>query len=161
MEEIIAYTIPAIVVGGIFYLYMIRFFDFEKQRNIFELRRNQSKEHVEKRLQAYERMLLFLDRNNPNHLILRNPSLGGLALIELTRQELNHNITQQLYLSNTLWSEINKYIELCAKEILILEQQASSNGTSIQEEQQKKAAQIDDLNRIIVNLLKKEIQELF
>jgi hypothetical protein len=64
------------------------------------------------RLQAYERMCLFLERITPNNLLLRLvPSatsaleLQHIVLHEI-REEYNHNVAQQLYLSNHAWEQI-------------------------------------------------------
>ena len=64
------------------------------------------------RLQAYERMCLFLERITPNNLLLRlAPSamsaleLQTIILHEI-REEYNHNVAQQLYVSSHAWEQI-------------------------------------------------------
>ena len=66
------------------------------------------------RLQAYERMCLFLERITPNNLVLR---LAGSTestlefqqvLLRDIRQEYHHNLAQQLYLSTHAWELITK-----------------------------------------------------
>ena len=62
------------------------------------------------RLQAYERLVLLIDRINPANAVVRlqNPGLDAKAfehlLIEEIRAEYQHNITQQLYVSDVAWS---------------------------------------------------------
>ena len=69
------------------------------------------------RLQAYERMTLFLERISPAQLIPRvnNPdfSVGLLhqVLIQEIRNEFAHNLAQQLYLSDEAWLLIKKSVE--------------------------------------------------
>ncbi|MBQ3850830.1 MAG: hypothetical protein II751_01815 [Bacteroidales bacterium] len=65
------------------------------------------------RLQAYERMGLFLERIEPNQLVMRIHS-GGLTVAEeqnllLTaiRSEYEHNLSQQIYISNPVWNKIS------------------------------------------------------
>ncbi|PWJ58753.1 hypothetical protein CLV98_103120 [Dyadobacter jejuensis] len=65
------------------------------------------------RIQAYERMCLFLERITPNQLLLRVvPNTHSALQLQQTllseiREEYNHNIAQQLYLSIGTWEEIN------------------------------------------------------
>lgn len=64
------------------------------------------------RLQAYERMALFLERIDPNQLVLRIHNTGLTVLQEenllLTaiRSEFEHNISQQIYLSDAVWQRV-------------------------------------------------------
>lgn len=64
------------------------------------------------RLQAYERMTLFLERISPNNLVVRvnQPNLGArefqqILLTEI-RNEYNHNVSQQIYMSVEVWSKV-------------------------------------------------------
>ena len=72
------------------------------------------------RLQAYERMSLFLERIDPNNLVIRinQPELDARVfhqmLLKEIRDEYNHNVSQQVYMSNAVWQEIKT-----AKEDLI------------------------------------------
>ncbi len=59
--------------------------------------------------QAYERMILFLERINPPNLITRTlktkmtvSSLQSI-LLATVREEYEHNMSQQLYVSNASW----------------------------------------------------------
>ena len=64
------------------------------------------------RLQAYERMALFLERIEPNQLVLRihNPGLSvpeeQNLLLTAIRSEFEHNLSQQIYISNEVWNQI-------------------------------------------------------
>lgn len=69
------------------------------------------------RLQAYERMCLFLERISPTQLIprLNNPEFAvGLfqaILIQEIRNEYAHNLSQQMYISNEAWDLVVKAME--------------------------------------------------
>ncbi|GAB3173260.1 DUF7935 family protein [Telluribacter humicola] len=85
---------------------------FEKQR--WDIRSKNSETVLPLRLQAYERMCLFLERITPNNLLVR---LAGSAtssldfqqvLLSEIREEFNHNLAQQVYMSNDAWEEIKK-----------------------------------------------------
>lgn len=64
------------------------------------------------RLQAYERMSLFLERISPTSLLLRLVPSAGSALelqqllLNEIREEYNHNVAQQIYISNNTWEQI-------------------------------------------------------
>jgi hypothetical protein len=72
------------------------------------------------RLQAYERMSLFLERIAPNNLVIRinQPELDARVfhqmLLKEIRDEYNHNVSQQVYMSDDVWQQIKT-----AKEDLI------------------------------------------
>jgi len=66
------------------------------------------------RLQAHERMIIFVDRINPANLLLRLHQQGievealqAIAINEV-KTEFQHNITQQLYLEGATWNVIRK-----------------------------------------------------
>ena len=64
------------------------------------------------RLQAYERMALFLERIKPSNMFTRlsfeNLSIQDLqsAVISDVKNELNHNIAQQIYIEPATWDKI-------------------------------------------------------
>lgn len=69
------------------------------------------------KLQAYERMLLFLSRIKPNELINieipRNADiyLFHIAMITRIKQEFSHNLAQKLYVSFNTWQAIEELKE--------------------------------------------------
>ncbi len=82
------------------------------------------------RLQAYERMCLFLERITPNQLLLRMSGSASNALefqqilLREIREEFNHNLAQQVYMSEDAWENIKKavnevqsLINLAAKDV--------------------------------------------
>lgn len=64
------------------------------------------------RLQAYERMALFLERIDPNQLVLRIHAVGLTVsqeqnlLLMAIRSEFEHNLSQQIYISDVVWEKI-------------------------------------------------------
>lgn len=82
------------------------------------------------RLQAYERMILFLERISPNSIIMRlqtpNMTVAQLhkEILMLIRSEFEHNLSQQLYISIDAWEQIRvakertiKIINSCLEEL--------------------------------------------
>jgi hypothetical protein len=80
------------------------------------------------RLQAYERMCLFLERISPNQLLLRTSGRAEhvleyqQVLLSEIREEFAHNLAQQLYLSDEAWERIR----LTQNEIAALINQAAT-----------------------------------
>ena len=64
------------------------------------------------RLQAYERMALYLERIEPNQLVMRIHAPGLTVaqeqnlLLTAIRSEFEHNLSQQIYISSPVWKQI-------------------------------------------------------
>lgn len=82
------------------------------------------------RMQAFERMALFLERISTDNLLVRlnqqgmTASVLHYAIIEEVRNEFNHNVAQQVYLSKELWSMV-----VSAKEDLVTKVNATFQET--------------------------------
>lgn len=112
--NIITSTISGLlVVLAAFYIAKPYLERFEKQQ-LIGLKQGFNKETLPLRLQAYERLLLFVDRINPVNLLVRlnnqGYSAGELHYLVLTeiRNEYQHNITQQLYVSTASWEIVKR-----------------------------------------------------
>jgi RNase H-fold protein (predicted Holliday junction resolvase) len=110
--EILAYTLPSLITGGVaYYLFNSYFKDQEKKRR-WVLQKENQKEALPLRLQAYERMALFLERINPSNLLIRVTPYSSdknqyeNLIIEHINQEYEHNLTQQIYLTDECWTII-------------------------------------------------------
>lgn len=112
IEQSIALLFPLIVIFLFVYYMLKSFFDqFEKQRKQ-ELRVKFSEETLPLRLQAYERAILFLERIKPESMVTRQ-DLNDLSTLSLQktllqniRDEYEHNLSQQIYLSSAAWSMV-------------------------------------------------------
>ncbi len=88
---------------------------FEKQQ--WDIRIKNTELITPLRLQAYERMCLFLERITPNNLIIRlSGSAEGASefqqlLLHEIRSEYNHNLAQQLYISHDAWETVNNAMQ--------------------------------------------------
>jgi hypothetical protein len=72
------------------------------------------KQHLPLRITAHERALLYLERISPQNLLMRMAPQGGLArdyqkqLLAEIRSEYEHNMVQQLYVSNPAWTALQQ-----------------------------------------------------
>jgi hypothetical protein len=99
-----------LIMGGFMFL-LTRFLQSEKDRRNFELRLKYSENIVPNKLQAYERMILFLERIRPSSLIRRVTPTEDIksyeyTLIETIQTEFEYNLAQQLYINPYSWKII-------------------------------------------------------
>lgn len=102
---------PGFLIAGVIFL-IRQFLNREYRLRLIEIKRMMVKETLPLRLQAYERMVLFLERISPGLLLLRFSDTAAtvrelqLHLIETIRNEYEHNLTQQIYMSPQTWNII-------------------------------------------------------
>lgn len=110
--EIIAYTIPSVITGGVAYFLFNSHFKDQQNTRRWLLQKDNQKTALPLRLQAYERMTLLMERINPSQLMVRiNPVSNDKNdyanyVIAHIEQEFEHNIAQQIYLSDKCWTVI-------------------------------------------------------
>ena len=110
--ELAFYTLPAIITGGVAYYLFNSYFNDQQKTRRWLLQKDNQKQALPLRLQAYERLALFLERINPSKLLIRVAPLGDNKndyqnlLIHHIEQEYDHNITQQIYVSDECWNMI-------------------------------------------------------
>ncbi len=121
MEEIITdlvkILLPAAIALFAVYLTVNAFLTNEFEKKILDLKLTNTQLVLPVRLQAYERMLLYLERISPQSLVLRlnNPAYTAVQLQQLivseVREEFNHNVSQQLYMSDQAWALVKNTTE--------------------------------------------------
>ena len=110
--EILAYTLPSLITGGVAYSLFNSYFKDQRNTRSWLLQKENQKDALPLRLQAYERMALFLERINPTKLLIRitpnssNKNDYENYLIAQIEQEFEHNLTQQIYLTDDCWTII-------------------------------------------------------
>ncbi len=110
--ELLFSVLPAVVVGAIAFYFFQQHLENEERRRRFLLKRDLQKEALPLRLQAYERMSLFLERIAPSKLVLRVLPTSSTKedyeslLIANIEQEFEHNLSQQIYVTEECWSVI-------------------------------------------------------
>jgi hypothetical protein len=149
---------------------MRSFIEREKAQIRLQLRLENSKRLTPIRLQAYERLVLLMERISPEMLVPRVYQKGmtaeqfHYALITNIRKEYEHNLSQQIYVSYEAWQAVKN-----AKENIVKLINTAASDPGAKESVQK-------LSRVIVEsyasvdttptdaaieILKNEVQELF
>jgi hypothetical protein len=109
--------LPAALVLYSMYLTMKSMLAKEIVKANLEYKIAGSKVALPNRLQAFERVCLFLERLSPGNLILRLNSVNMSAkelqhlMIADIREEFNHNLSQQIYVSDKSWDLIKHTVE--------------------------------------------------
>jgi hypothetical protein len=110
--EILKYTIPALIVLGASYLIVQKFLVTETQRKHLAVFQDSQDITIRLRLQAYERLVLFVERINPRLLIPRiyDSSMTvrdlQMAITFNITSEFEHNLSQQIYVSKNVWETV-------------------------------------------------------
>lgn len=106
----VAYLLPAIVVGIVAYYFFKGHTANEEGRRRYLVQKEAQKQILPLRLQAYERITLYLERIDPIKLMVRIKPFSDSKddyenlLIKTIEQEYDHNLTQQIYVTPECWN---------------------------------------------------------
>lgn len=104
--------LPAAIVGVVAFYFFYTYSQNEERRRMFLMHRENQKIALPIKLQAYERMALFLERISPGKVLFRVKPVSEdykaytNLLIATIEQEFEHNLAQQIYVSNECWDYI-------------------------------------------------------
>jgi hypothetical protein len=165
---LIIFPAGAVLLTTIFFL---RRETSKEIRNMqIELKKERQQYFLPSRVEAYQRAILLMERIHPNSLVMRlhNPGLPAMALqtkfLEAIREEYDHNVAQQLFVSPQGWELVKNAKEETIKIINLAGRQMSpsSNGMDLSAKIFEIVAEVGKLpTEIAVDYLKKEVQELF
>ncbi len=167
--EILKFTLPTIISLIVVYLIINRFLRHEEAHQHFSLRKEMIPQVTPVKLNAYERLMLFLERIQPNSILLRvqepNMTNFGLhnALLTSIRLEFEHNLAQQLYVSNDAFALVKN-----AKESMVQLINMAASQCNPTEESSKLSMKIMEMyyaeettpTKVAIDFLKKEIKGL-
>ena len=118
--ELLKIVLPALIVAAAMFYLVKTHLDRDYQRKLLELKVGNARAVIPVRLQAYERVCLFLERISPSNMLIRIPGSAVSAteyhriLLTEIRDEFNHNASQQVYMSQQTWDQVKR-----AKEDLV------------------------------------------
>jgi hypothetical protein len=179
--EFLKFLMPMIMLVVLIWLVVRMFFKRDEKnrrmdleatdrKNLVTLKVENGKMITPVRLQAYERAILLMERITPENLVMRmrKPGTGagemqGL-LLQGIRDEYDHNMSQQLYVSDEAWEMVKKAKE----EVIQLINNAGAdvregeNGIDLCRHILERAAQMDTSpTALAIKGLKSEIKKLF
>lgn len=110
--QLFAYLLPAVVTGVVAFYFFRLHTRNEEGRRRYLLHQDTQKDTLPIRLQAYERMALFLERISITNLVVRvGPKSADKTeyenlLIRNIENEFEHNLSQQIYMTDECWNVI-------------------------------------------------------
>jgi hypothetical protein len=162
--------IPVAAVLVITFLFLKKEGQKEKYNLQLELKKQRQEFFLPSRLEAYQRAVLLLERIHPNSLVMRlhNPGMPAKMMqaefLKAIREEYDHNVAQQLFISPLGWKMVRDAKEETIKIINIAGNQleATATGMELSSKILELVAEIGELpNEIVVEQLKSELQGLF
>lgn len=167
--EILKLILPAGIVFLTTYYLVKKFLDHESQKKGLDLKLANQNILTPIRLQAYERVVLFLERINPSSLVMRankNVSASMLQgeLLKTIRTEFEHNLSQQIYMSSKSWDALLKAKEETIKVINVAATQVNpeASGMELAQAVVNVSSQLTHLpTKTAIDLIKKEIGKEF
>ncbi|MFP5471506.1 MAG: hypothetical protein ACLGGV_07900 [Bacteroidia bacterium] len=131
------FLLPAAIVFAAVILSK-KYFEFNEKNKHFKLRERTFIEVLPKKLHAYERMVLFLERISPSSLVMRTHKAGMSAkllqteLLRSIREEYEHNLAQQIYISGETWALIKNTKDEMAHLINVSAEKAGDDATGVE-----------------------------
>lgn len=168
--EILKFTIPAMIVFFTANFIITRFMKSEEDKRRFEAHVGNKKIITPIRLQAYERITLFLERMGAENLIrnLSHPAMkaGELRndMVNLIRAEFEHNLVQQVYVSTEAWQIVKSAKENMIKLIndCAIDTKPDAPAIELGKDIIERAFAMEKApNQVALDYLKKEISKMF
>ena len=167
--EIIKLTLPSVIMLAALYYIIGGFLRNSEKRQKLKVIRGNQKLITPIRLQAYERLVLLLERISPESLVMRANYPDKTCeqmhseLLQAIRAEFEHNLSQQLYVSVEAWRSVKNAKNYTVT--LINNAAKDMNGASAIELSRKildMAVELDPpITEKAINELKREIQQIF
>lgn len=171
LVEILKIMIPAGAVFAAAYFLVKRFLDNDQKRREHELKKSTLGTITPLKIQAFERIVIYLERINPNSLVIRVNKNGMSArqlhqeLVAAVKTEYEHNLSQQIYLTSGAWELVKT-----SKEEIIQLVNISSSKVPSDANSSELAMMILNItanlgkklpNDVAIDYLKKEIAQIF
>ncbi len=167
--EILKFILPALIVFLTTYYLVKNFLLHENGKRAVDLKLANLSIITPIRLQAYERVILFLERINPNSLVMRTnkavsaPMLQG-ELLKTIRTEFEHNLSQQIYMSSKSWEAVIRAKEETIKLINVASTKVNqeANGMELAQTIINVSTQLTELpTKSAIEFIKREIGKEF
>ncbi|MBI1835738.1 MAG: hypothetical protein HYR91_00580 [Flavobacteriia bacterium] len=173
MEIILNIALVILPAGAVLYTTYL-FLKKQSEKEIIHLNSELKKERqnffLPSRVESYQRAVLLMERIHPNSLVMRlhNPGLPAqmfqAELLKAIREEYDHNVAQQIFISLPGWEMVRNSKEETIKIINLAGKQMTpiSMSSDLAAKIFEIIAEVGQLpSEIAVDYLKKELQQLF
>jgi hypothetical protein len=174
MNDIFALVIVAVVFAialVIIVQYFLKKLNFNESLMLQgELKKQRQEFFIAHRMEAYQRVVLYMERIQPSALVMRmnQPNMNALVLQSLVlkaiRDEYDHNVAQQMFISSNAWNMMKNAKEETVKLINVAASQLGNDASAndLATAVITLSAEINPLpSEIAIDALKAEFQQLF
>lgn len=136
--ELLKYTIPLLVVFGFIYFILNNYLEENFKLRSLDLKLTNQEAITPIRLQAYERVVVYLERITPSNMIMRVHKTGMSSrllhteLLKSIRSEFEHNVAQQIYMSNAAWELVKSAKEEMIKVVNAAAHKVGENSDGLE-----------------------------
>jgi hypothetical protein len=167
--EILKIVIPALLVFLTAWLLLKKMIQNDQDRRRQEIILQNNRTVIPIRLQAYERIILFLERISMESLLMRSNTAGMTAsqlhsvLLNTIRSEFEHNLSQQIYISPQAWEVVinarSNAIKIINTEVGTIPPTAS--GVDLSRQLLEKIMDMDkEPTKVAIEFIKNEISKI-
>ncbi len=157
--------LPALIVGIVAVNFFKNFVSNQNEERRFEILRQTRKETLPLKLQAYERLTLLMDRISIAKVAVRIAPVHDDAesyvqiLSATVEQEFEHNLTQQIYVSDECWLAITAAKNATLRNIREISLLAeATNADSFRQLLLQNAVNSASTTNLAINMLRTEVQ---
>lgn len=167
--DILKITIPALIVFLTAFFLLRNMLRNEQDKRKQELILQNTRNVTPIKLQAYERIVLFLERISLESLLVRVSTPGMTssqlhsALLTTIRSEFEHNLSQQIYMTQQAW-EVIKNARSNMIKIINSEAEkmpAGSTGMALSKQLLEKIMELEkEPTRVAIDFIKAEVARI-
>ncbi|RTE52203.1 hypothetical protein EHW67_18615 [Arenibacter aquaticus] len=165
--QLFAYLLPAVVTGIVAFYFFRLHTKNEEGRRRYLLHKDSQKNTLPIRLQAYERMALFLERIAIPSLVVRvGPKSTSKndyenLLIKSIENEFEHNLSQQIYMTDECWNVIKAAKSATIQMIRKAGMSESDSADKLREDILNETMEKQSPSATALSYVKKEVGELW
>lgn len=165
--QLFAFLLPAVVTGAVAFYFFRLHTRNEEGRRRFLLHKDSQKNAMPIRLQAYERMALFLERISIPSLVVRvrpksaDKNAYEQLLIRTIENEFDHNLSQQIYMSDDCWNIIKAAKNATIQAIRKAGMSESDTADKLREDILNETMEKQSPSATALAFVKKEIGEIW
>jgi hypothetical protein len=169
LMDILKITIPALIVFLTAYFLLKNMIANDQDKRRQELILQNSRTVMPIKLQAYERIILFLERISLESMLVRvsTPDMTSVqlhsALLTTIRSEFEHNLSQQIYMTQQAW-EVVKNARSNMIKIINTEAEkmpASSTGMALSKQLLETVMDLEkEPTRVAIDFIKAEVARI-
>jgi hypothetical protein len=169
LTDILKITIPALIVFLTAWILIRNMIKNDQDKRRQEIILQNSRTVTPIKLQAYERIILFLERISLESLLVRvsTPDMTSTqlhsAMLTAIRSEFEHNLSQQIYMSQQAWEVVrnarSNMIKIINSEVEKMP--PNSSGLSLSKQLLEKIMELDkEPTRAAIEYVKNEIARM-